>query len=159
MSAWETVLNRMAGAFGQEEASEAWRQFFDIGVSVAVAADAAANTNTAITKIWSNPFDYPVKIESFELNADSAITGHASNYVDITISRDDGADTAPVTCATLTTDLDVAANIAADVDRAATLTPGNCTVAAGGNIFRTYAKAGSGVQLPVHTLKMRLRRV
>jgi hypothetical protein len=158
MSAWETVSNRLAGAFGQEEASEAWREFFDVGVSVPVAADAAANTNTAITKIWSNPFSYPVKVEVFEINADAAIAVNGSNYVDMTISRDDGADTAPVTCATRST-INTSTNIAAVIDAAFTLTPGNCTVAAGGNIFRTYAKQGSGFQLPAHTLKMRLRRV
>ncbi len=159
MSDWEKIANRLAGAFGQEEAIEAFRQFFDVGVTVAVAADAAANTNTSATKIWSNPFDYPVEVKSIDVNTDSAVTAHASNYVDITITRDDGAGTAPVTCATLTTDADSATNIAANVDKAFTLTAANCTIAAGANIFRTYAKAGSGVQLPAHTVKLRLRRV
>jgi hypothetical protein len=156
MSDWETIANRLVGAFGQEEDLEAWREYFDIPVSEVFAADAAANTNTANTKLWSNPFSYPVEIKSVEINASSAITADATNYATITLYRDDGADATPVACAVRDTS---ATNVAADIDAALTLTVANCVVASGASIFRNYLKASAGVQLPEHALKLRLRRV
>ncbi len=155
MSNTKVLLNRLGGAFGQEELTEDFQQLFDVPHVLAVAADAAASTNTANTKMWSNPFDYPLVLVSAKVNPASIVTTNATDYATYTLYRDDGANTAAVACAAVASN---AASWAEDIAQAFTLTAGNCVIAAGANVFRNILKAGNGVQLPVHTLQLRFRR-
>jgi hypothetical protein len=161
MSDHNTLLNRLRGTLGIEEAAAAFEQLFEIPVVLTLAADGAAGTTIAATKWWSNPFDYPVQIVSFEVNPDASVTGDATNIGTITLTVDDGANGAPATAAEITTDTDAPGegSWSADVDETGRLTAANCIVNAGANIFYAQTKGGTGVQLPARALKLRLRRI
>jgi hypothetical protein len=161
MSAHETIRNRLVGAFGQEDGtagaipSDAWNEFFDIAVTLPVVVDAAASTNTANTVMWSNPFSYPVQIVRAAWNGGTT-AAEASNYATLSIYTDDGAATTPILAGQFTT---ATVAITASVDRVITLTPTNCTVVAGANIWRNHLKTGSGVVVAAGIWKLRLRKV
>lgn len=159
MSEAETFRNRLVGTFCQEEEKEVGDQFFDLPVMLGpFVVDAAASTNTSNTKLWSNPFDYPMRIESVEGNYDAAVTVDGTNYAQEFLYVDDGAAGTPAQAAVRST-INTSTNIAAGIDAAFTLTKANATIAPGANVFRRVLKSGSGVVLPIHMLKMRLRRV
>jgi hypothetical protein len=155
MSNTKVLLNRLGGAFGQEELAEDFQQLFDVAHVEAIAADAAANTNTANTKFWTNPYDYPVVLVSAKINPLTIVATDATNYATYTLYRDDGANTAPVACAAVASS---AASWAEDISQALTLTPGNCVIAPGANVYRNVLKAGGGVIVTAHTIGIRLRR-
>jgi hypothetical protein len=155
MANTKVILNRFAGTVGIEQTVEDLQQLFDVPCVQPIAADAAASTNTANAKLWSNPFDYPVVLVSAKVNPSSIVTTNATDYATYTLYRDDGANTAQVACAAVASN---AASWAEDIAQAFTLTPANCVVAAGANVFRTVLKSGNGVQLPIHTLALRFRR-
>jgi hypothetical protein len=115
----------------------------------------AANGAVALTKFWSNPFNFPVVVD-LRLNCDAAVAFNATNYANHIISVDDGANTAPVVALTFTTS---AVNYAADIDATATTSnTANCVVAAGANVFYEVTQTAAGVALPVRTLKMKIRK-
>jgi hypothetical protein len=162
MSAWETIRNRLVGAFGQEDGtasaipSDAWQEFFEIGfTSPNIVVDATAATNTANTLLWSNPFSYPVQIVSAELNG-AVTAANATDYATYSLYTDDAAAGTPILAGVFDT---TTTNITASVDRAFTLTPTNCTVITGANIWRKVLKSGNGVAVGAHIVKLRLRRV
>lgn len=116
----------------------------------------AANGSVSTTKIWSNPFPYPVVISSLRLNCDAAVAFNATNYATHTVSVDDAADGSPVTAATFVSNT---VNYAADIDASpATHVLANSVVAAGANVFIAVSQAAAGVALPVRTLKLKFRR-
>lgn len=160
MSAWKTLIDRLSGTLGIEDdggfPGEPLRQMFDISVMVpSLAGDGDAASTLANTKFWSNSFSYPVQIVAASVNADAAVTGDANDHATISLLVDDGAAGTPVAAASVTSDDN---DWAAHIDEAMTLVPANCVVAAGANVFYAQAKGGSGVDLPVRTIKMRLRR-
>lgn len=160
MSDQKTLLDRMRGTWGVEEAAEAFSQLLDLDKTERLVADGDAASTLANTKMWSNPYSYPVQIVRFAVNADSAVTGHATNIGTIDILRDDGADGTPVVAATVNTTLTTGGgNWAADIDEVGVLTPANCIVEAGGNVFYRQTKGASGVAFPIRTLKLRFRRI
>lgn len=165
MSDQRTLLDRVAGTWGIEEGGgfpgEALRQLFDLPLVWVLAQDAAASTTIAATKIWSNPYSYPVEIMLFEVNPSAAVTGDTTNHGTLTITVDDGANGAPATAAEITSDTDAPGegSWSADIDETGRLTKANCVVAAGANVFYTQTKGGTGVQFPERAVKLRLRRV
>lgn len=155
MSNTKVLLNRLGGAFGQEELAEDFQQLFDVPHVQAIAADATAATNTANTKFWTNPFDYPVVLVSAKLNPITVVATNATDFATYALARDDGANTALVSCASVASN---AASWAEDISQALTLVPGNCVIAAGANVYRSVVKSGNGVVVTAHTLGVRFRR-
>jgi hypothetical protein len=133
----------------------------DFVVQERLAADGAANTTIAATKMWVNPYQFPVRIVRAIISCDAAVTAHADNHATFTLQVDDGANGAPATAASATTDADDSNpfGTTADVAEAMTLTGANCTVAPGACVFYAQAKGGSGVQLPARMVSLRLRRM
>lgn len=162
MTAFNTIRQRLVGAFGQEDGtagaipSDAWEEFFDIPFCTPnIVVDATAATNTANTLMWSNPFSYSVQIVSAELNG-AVTAANATDYATYSLFTDDAAAGTPILGAVFDT---TTTGITASVDRAFTLTPANCTVVSGANIWRKVLKAGNGVAVGAHVVKLRLRRV
>lgn len=162
MSAHGTIRNRLVGAFGQEDGtasaipSDAWTQFFERNHSDRVAADATAATNTANTICWSNPYDYPVQLVDAGMTFAAAVTANATDYGTVTLYTDDGAGGTPVAAGTYNT---ATTGFSAGVRREFTLTPANCTIAAGANLYRNYTKAGNGVSFTAHTVSIRVQPI
>lgn len=163
MSHWRTILNRLVGTYGVENeavnaatAREASEQLYDIPLSFSVATDGGATSNTANTKLWTNPFSYPVQVVSANYNTDANVAADATNFATVDLLTDDGAGGTKVVGASVATN---ATGFTAGVSRAMTLTPANCAIVAGGSLYRRAVKSGAGgVQLTVHTENIRLRR-
>lgn len=163
MSHQRTISNRLVGTYGVEDentnsasAREAMEQLLDIPLSVAIATDAGATSNTANTKVWTNPFSYPVQLVSAVYNTDANVAADATNFATVDLLTDDGAGGTKVVGATIATN---AAGFTLGVSRAFTLAPANCTIVSGGSLYRRAVKSGAGgVQLTVHTESVRMRR-
>lgn len=155
----DKVKMRLAGTDGIEDGAEdTVNALTDIPWVITLAADGAASTAISITKSFTNPFDFTLRLVSAGVNAGAAVTADASNNATITLSTDNGADSAPATAASITTDV-ATGNWAADITKAMTLTSANCLIPPGANVYYTQTKAASGVQLPVRNIVARFRRV
>ena len=165
MSDQKTLLDRLAGTLGIEEGGgfpgEAMRQLYDLDKTERLVADGDAASTLANTKFWSNPYSYPVQLVRFAVNVDANVAGHATTIGTVEIYTDDGAGGTPVLAASVTTDTDApgGGNWVAGVDEVAALTPANCVVAAGANVFYKQTKGSTGVAMPVRTFKARFRRI
>lgn len=124
------------------------------------AADSMAADATTSTKIWTNPFDFPVEVVSAKANGDAGLTAHDTNYAQIKIETDDGANSAPATALQWDTTLTGGTGTwSTDVSKdVTTRTAANATVAAGANLWFAIAKQGSGVVVPASSYSIRLRR-
>lgn len=160
------LLKSIAAAFGQDvtvPTSNGGDQtlggvLFDEHHCVAVAADAAAGTTTANTKIFVNALPCHVRVNLVGISADANVANSATDYATYTFYADDGANGTPVAFASLVTN---AAAGALTADTLKSLTISNTTAALvppGGCVFRNVAKAGTGVQLPAHNVVLRVRR-
>jgi hypothetical protein len=134
------------------------------------AADAMAADTTAAQKIWTNPFDFNVRIVRALASGDAGLTAHDTNYAQIILSTDDAANGAPVTAAMWQTTLTTIGGVVGtgtwttDVAEAAELSGTGITVAAqtivpGANLFLSIAKQGAGVVVPISSYTIQLRRV
>ena len=163
MSHARTYINRIVGTEGVEDdavntttARETTEQIFDVPLSLALAADAGATNNTANTKVWTNPFNHSVQIVSAVVNSTANVAADATNFATIELLTQDAAGGTPVVGASIATN---ATGFTAGVSRAMTLTAANCTIVAGGNLFRKVTKSGAGgVAVTEHTETLRLRR-
>jgi hypothetical protein len=112
---------------------------FDTGFTVKNAA-AGANASITIHRIYTNPFDFYLRVTSLKFSPDANIAADASNYVVQTFEKDDGAGGAKATVATLNT-----SNVAytGNIAYPATLTHANCLLAPGASLYRTVTKTGT----------------
>lgn len=112
---------------------------FDTGIAVKNAA-AGANASIAVHRIYTNPFDFYLRVTSIKQSPDANVAADASNYVVHTFEKDDGAGGAKATVGTLNT-----SNVAytGNVAYAVTLNTTNCLLAPGGNLYRTVTKTGT----------------
>lgn len=151
---------------GSEAASLGGRatvaQAFDFTLRLdKLAADAMANTATADTLLWSNPFDFAVRIEdSFLVCTGAGITGDNTDFVTITLKSNDGAGGATSIAKTLTTALTDAGTISQNQPKAFTVTTaaGQNVPASGGGIWLNIAKSGAGKVVPISYFMIRIRR-
>lgn len=151
---------------GSEAASLGGRatvaQAFDFFVKFdKAAADGMASTTTADTLIWSNPFDFAVRVESAILVCTGAgITADNSNFATITIKTNDGAGGSTGIALTLTTAITDSGNISQNQPKAftATTAAGQNVPASVGGIWFNIAKTGTGVVVPVSYVLIRIRR-
>lgn len=113
---------------------------FDIGFTVKNAA-ASANTNIAQHRIYTNPFDFYLRVSSVKWSPDANVAADATNYVVQTFEKDDGAGGAKVTVGTLNT-----SNVAYTGNIAYSATLGNTSatlLAPGASLFRTVTRSGT----------------
>ena len=112
---------------------------FDDGIAVKNAA-ASANTNIAKHRIYTNPFNFYMRVTSLKYSPDANVAADATNFVVQTFEKDDGAGGASVTLGTLNT-----SNVAyvGNIAYAATLNATNCLLAPGANLYRTVVRSGT----------------
>lgn len=113
---------------------------FDIGFAVKNAA-AGANASITIHRIYTNPFDFYLRVSSVKWSPDANVAADASNYVVQTFEKDDGAGGAKVSVATLNT-----SNVAYTGNVAYTVNLGNTSatlLAPGASLYRTVTKTGT----------------
>lgn len=103
---------------------------------------ASANTNIAKHKIFTNPFDFYLRITSLKYSPDANVAADATNYVVQTFEKDDGAGGASVTTAILNT-----SNVAytGNIAYSATFNSNaaNSLLAPGANLYRTVVRSGT----------------
>ena len=120
-----------------------------------LAADATANT-----KVWTNPYDFPLEVMGLKYSAGGTITAHDTNYATLSVKTDDAAAGTPVAALDMATKITGGTgNVAAEISEAhTTRTAANCTVPVGGNLYVAIAKAGSGVVVRAGVVTVRLKR-
>ena len=121
-----------------------------------VAADGNAADNTALTKIFANPYSFPVRINAVKIHPSAALTANATNYATYAIAVDDGIGGAPATA------LSVLTNATSwTANNAVTLTVSNAALLAvpvGGSVWRSNLKSGAGVVVPAHVVTMSIHK-
>ncbi len=129
--------------------------------TVAIYKKTAVDTTLLETyslKVWTNPFDFPVRIARIVYNPDATLTANTSNYATITIETDDAANGANATAAAVTTKTTATGgtgDFVADTQvlyGASAYTVANTDVVPGANVFLTVAKAGAGILVPAGVL-------
>lgn len=141
--------------------TDAVDQLSDIAVSWTKAADdSLAADATANTKVWTNPFDFPLEVMGLKYSAGGTITAHDTNYATLSAKTDNAAAGSPVAALDMATKITAGTgDIAAEISKAhTTRTAANCTVPVGGNLFVAIAKAGTGVVVRAGVVTVRLKR-
>lgn len=162
MGQLDNVQKKLGGDVAADEGGYGTvRNLFEFAVTERLAADGAAGTTIAATKLWTNPYPFSVELVEFSVNPDAAVTGDTANHGTITITVDDGANGAPATAAEITSDTDAPGegNWLADVKEVGRRTVANVRVAPGANVFYTQTKGGTGVQFPARMLACRFARL
>jgi hypothetical protein len=163
MSDAATLTNRLR-AFAQEEGLPLECLFDDYVIFDKAADDGMASTATADTKIWNNPYDFPVQIVGLSYSATGGgITADAANFAQINAKTDDGlggATTIGMQLATTPTANGGTGNIAANVGvQTAVKQSGGGVVPVNGNLFIAIVKQGTGVVVRAGKINVRLRRI
>jgi hypothetical protein len=125
------------------------------------AADSMATDVTALTKIWTNPFPFPVLIRNIKISPAATLTAHAANYASVLFKTDDAANGTPATAATFQTTItsgtgDWAVDVA---ETPSSWTAANRVIPVGGNLFYEITKAASGVVVPAFVACVDLGKV
>lgn len=156
------LQQRYAGTSGLDEGgpTAAYKLYDFPPQCVPLAADGAAGTTIAATKFWTNPFDFSVMVVGLTVSADAAVAADPANYGTEIILADNGAGGAAVQAATYSTLSTAQGALAQNVGKAGVIaTATNIAVPPGGNLWYQQTKTGAGVQFPLRTLGVRLRRL
>ncbi len=157
-----TLQQKIAGTSALDLGGAAGaNKLFDFDKSFALAADGAANTAIAATKFWTNPFPFSVLVVGLVVSADAAVAadGGSGNYGTEIVLADNGAGGAAAVAASYSTQTAAQGALAQNIGKAGVLTPANCVVPPGGNLWYQQTKTGTGVQFPLRTLAVQLRRL
>lgn len=167
------LINRLRGTLGIEEVA-LFDGLFDVPSDVfdKAADDGAAATTTADTKIWSNPYPFPVQIVGITYSATGGgIAANDTNYAQIQAKADDGLGGATAIGAVIQTTLtniggfQASGNISANVGVtgpgivSGTVGLPGSIVPVGGNLFVAITKVGAGVVVRAGKLCVRLRKI
>ncbi len=157
------ILKKWVGTsgldLGQEALDGAYGLLAKEAVFVKAAADGAASTATASTKMWTNPYPFTLRVARVLYQPDSTLTADNTNYANIILSKDDGADSAPAAVCTMNTQITGTGNFATDISKVATdptMYAADRILAVGGNLWITITKPGSGVVVPAGRLVVML---
>ena len=125
-----------------------------------LAQDAAAATATADTLLWTNPYDFTVYIVGGRFTpTGGAIVADNANFATIAIKTNDGIGGATAVGLSITTAITDSGNFTANQPKAFTLlTSAGAAIPPGGGLWLNIAKSGTGVQLPISLINIRLRR-
>src|SRR5687768_12134846 len=150
MSDVGTILDKFVGTTGLDLGQEALvgirGLFAKEAVFVKAAADGAAGTTTALTKMWTNPYPYPLRVDRVLYQPDAGLTADNTNYATIILSKDDGADSAPAAVCSMNTQLTGTGTFATDVSKVAaeTMFAADRVLAVGGNFWFSITKTAAG---------------
>ena len=124
------------------------------------AADGMANTVTADTWFWTNPYDFTLYLQSARLVATTgSLTADNTNFAVITIKTDNGAGGATAVGLTATTAITDTGNWVVNQSKTFNAVTGaNIALVAGGNLWFNIAKTAAGVVVPISSYFVRMRR-
>lgn len=134
------LVKSIGAAFGiAEDDQDIGFKLNDLPHTVKNAAG-GANASITIHRIFTNPFDFHLRLVSLKWSPDANVAADASNYFVYNFSKDDGAGTASVAAAALNT-----SNVAytGNIAYATVLTAANCVLAPGASLYRTATKTGT----------------
>lgn len=122
------------------------------------AADGAANTATADTVIWTNPYDFTVYVVAARITGVGAgIATDETDYVTITLKTNDGAGSATAIALTYASNAAGGGALTSNQSKAfPTLTKANVAIPAGGQLWLNIAKAGAGKIVPISNIAVKL---
>ena len=146
---------------GTSVAQPVVNQAFDFWVQFTkAAADGMASTATADTWFWSNPYDFPVYLQSaIAVATTGSLTADPTNFAQILIKTNNGAGGA--TAIGLTGNTTVVGTNTWNTNQPVsfdTVTGANIAVPAKGGLWFAIAKQGAGVVVPASAFFIRLRR-
>jgi hypothetical protein len=166
MSNTNDVIKKLAGSEANDLGGiDTVNKLFSNLVVYKKAAVDTTLLETYTLKVWTNPYDFPVRIARIVYNPDATLTANTSNYATITIETDDAANGANATAAAVTTSTVAGGgtgNFVADTQvlfPASAYTVENTDVVPGANIFLTVAKAGAGILVPAGVLNIVLYKL
>jgi hypothetical protein len=124
--------------------------------SIRHATDAAANTNTTAKHFFDNDSGRTYQIQSVRVMPDATLTAHSSNYLTITVEKEDGAAGGKVTVATLAASIsNWAVGVAVPLTNSST--PANLIVDDDAVLSYKIVKSGTGVACPACNVQARMR--
>ncbi len=157
---------RLAGTLGLDEGGEsATRELFAVVAQYSHASAEAAGVNVANTRIWTNPYSFPVKIRSAIYAPDGALTASNTDYATITLYSDDAAAGAKVTSHVIATTLNSATGASGNwtqniaVNFALSNAAGSAVPARGSLYFGIVKTGGTGVDVPAGTIFVNLEKL
>jgi hypothetical protein len=179
MSIVRDLLQRLGSAFGQDltgtstivpgapgELAAFYAGAFPVSITKAI--DAAANTVTASTWMYTNDTPYPMYILSASyVSPAGTVTADNTNFATFVIRTDNGAAGAPADAAQRSTTIaapgtgNIAAAIKADIITSGTITAANSTARVlppGGNLWYGITKGGTGFQVPAGSINVVLAK-
>lgn len=167
MTAVGDIKRALGGTFGNDRGSASFSgattgadDLTDIEVVTTKAADdGAAATATTDTKIWVNPFSFPVLVTAARYSANGTITADNTNFATIQVKVDDGLGGASVVAAAISTTITDSGNVATNVTENLTLQSTNVVIPAGGNLYYAITKSGTGVVVRAGVICVRLTRI
>lgn len=169
MSALSTIQDKIIGvqALDVTSPADAVAELFAFPRSVAHASAENATTNVANTKVFVNPFSYPLKIKRAVYNPTGAgLTADNTNFATINILVDDGANGTPaiglVAVTTLNTSVTGATgNWTEDTNvNFAVLNAENIDVPVNGVVWFNIVKSGAGgVDVPAGELTLLFQKL
>ncbi len=160
MSDLYDIQAKIAGTLGLDEGGEtAVANLFAFSERVTHASAENAATNVANTKVFVNPYAYPLRVMAANYNPTGAgLTADNTNNATINILTDDGAGGTPVAALTAVTTLNTSVtgatgNWAQNVsENFAVSNAAAQAVPVGGVVWFNVVKAGTGVDIPAGEL-------
>lgn len=160
------LAGSLAGDVGSLSSDEwAARALLDFpGESIVkAAADSMATDATALTKVWSNPFPFPIWLQDVIITPGATLTANDTNNASVLLLTDNGADGTPAAAATwltATTASSGTGNWATDIAvRPSSYTAAQRTLVAGACLFWQITKASAGVVVPAMRIIPVFRKV
>lgn len=159
---------KLAGHTGLDEGGFAQVQllFSIVERFTKAAADGAAGTTTANTKVFANPFAFPLRIVRATYNpTGGGLTANDTNFATLNILTDDGAGGAPAAAKVMNTTLTGTAASGNWTQNVNVVWPASGDVAAqltvpvGGVIWFSIGKTAGGVAVPAGEVALVLAKM
>lgn len=98
MSVLKEIQNKIAGTLGNDSGGEpAVRELFAFHERITHASAENATTNVANTKLFANPYSYPLRLIGAKYNpTGGGLTADNTNFATINVLTDDGLGGTPV---------------------------------------------------------------
>lgn len=165
MSDASDIQMKMAGTVALDEGGEsAVRELFAVPISYSHASAEAAGVNVANTRIWSNPFSFPVRINRAVYAPDGTLSADNTNYAQVALLTDDGnagtKTTSHILQTTLNTVTGASGNIATNICKNFALSNATANVIpVGGGLYFNITKQGTGGDVPAGTILVTLEKL
>lgn len=167
MSDLSDIQAKISGTMGLDEGGDtAVANLFAFHERITYASSENAVTNLANTKLFVNPYPYPLRVMGAKYNAGGTLTADNTNFASLNVLTDDAAAGTPVVALTAQTVLNTSVtgatgNIATNISyNLAVLNAAAQTVPVGGVVWYNVVKSGAGgADLPAGELVVLFQKV